>query len=151
MEDLWILNGETRKAFLAHIQSVDLSEPLKVILTDKKARRSELQNRYLFGWVYTQLFQMLADAGIVINTADSEVPWTKDLLHEVMKTKFLMIGAVESRGGNTIPIYKSSTKLSRAEFSEFVQNIKNLAYQFWGIDIPEPPAKSIYREWEHVV
>lgn len=148
MDELWILKPETRSGFIARIQRIDLTAPLKVVITDQKAKRTELQNRYLFGWVYMQLSSLLANAGVVIHTETGEIPWTKDLLHEVMKTKFLMIGAVESRGGNTIPIYKSSTKLSRAEFSEFVQNIKNLAYQFWGIDIPEPPAKSIYREWE---
>jgi hypothetical protein len=151
MEDLWIINSETRNRFIAHIQRIDLSAPLKVVITDQKAKRSELQNRYLFGWVYMQLASLLANAGIVIRTETGEIPWTKDLLHEVMKTKFLMIGEVKSRGGRVIPVYQSTTKLSKQAFGEFVQNVKNLAYQFWGIDIPEPPVKSIYREWENVV
>jgi hypothetical protein len=149
MDDLWILNSDTRNSFIAHMQRVDLSAPLKIVITDKKAKRSELQNRYLFGWVYMQLAALLENAGIVIHTDTGEVPWTKDLLHEVMKTKFLMIGEVKSKSGRTIPIYISTTKLCKEKFSEFVQNVKNLAYQFWGIDIPEPPVKSIYREWEH--
>jgi len=151
MDELWILKPETRSSFIAHMQRIDLTAPLKVVITNQKAKRTELQNRYLFGWVYMQLSALLANAGIVIHTETGEIPWTKDLLHEVMKTKFLMISEVKSKSGKTIPVYQSTTKLSKQAFSEFVQNVKNLAYQFWGIDIPEPPAKSIYREWEHVV
>ena len=91
---------------------------------------------------------LLAKAGIVIHTETGEIPWTKELLHEVMKNKFLLIGEVKSKSGRTIPIYQSTASLCKEKFSEFVQNVKNLAYQFWGIDIPEPPVKSIYREWE---
>lgn len=147
MEDLWVLTEATRKDLARHIMSVSLDQPLTVVISDKMAKRSELQNKYLFGWVYRQLVSSLQEAGICIRTNGGDIPWTKDTLHEVFKIKFLLESAIESRGGKTLHIYKSTTALNKKEFSEFVQNVKNLSRDFWGIDIPEPPAKSIYDAW----
>ncbi len=147
MEDLWVLTEATRKDLARHIMSVSLDQPLTVVISEKMAKRSELQNKYLFGWIYRQLSSSLQDAGICIRTNGGDIPWTKDTLHEVFKVKFLLESAIESRGGKTLHIYRSTTQLNKKEFSEFVQNVKNLSRDFWGIDIPEPPAKSIYDAW----
>ena len=105
---------------------------------DKK-KRSELQNRYLFGWVYAAIVNHLESAGIVIKCRDdSEMPWTKELLHELFKQKYLVIAEVESKKGGTLTLTKSSTKLEPKEFWLFCEEVKKFTYSFWKLSIPNP-------------
>lgn len=148
IDELWVLKPDTQKNLISWLSRVDLSKPLTVRITDKKPTRTELQNRYLFGWVYAQLGKALADAGIGITTAEGMHPWTKDLLHETMRTKFLVKGEVVSKkSGRSILIYHSSTNLSTTQFGEFCKNVRDFAWEFWGVQIPEPPEKSIFNAW----
>lgn len=148
VDELWVLKPDTQKNLISWLSRVDLSKPLTVRITDKKPTRTELQNRYLFGWVYAQLGKALADAGIGIATADGMHPWTKDLLHEVMRTKFLVKGEVTSKKtGRTIFIYYSTADMCTENFSKFCKKVREFAWEFWGVQIPEPPEKSIFNAW----
>lgn len=145
--EAWAIRDEfQRRSLLKRLQDVPLDKPLTVQIK-QGLNRTALQNSFLWGWIYTQLAEKLADAGIVIPCDDgTEHPYTKDVLHEIFKRKFLVIGVVESKG-RSLELYRSSTELSTAEFCDFVRDVRQFAWQFWGIQIPEPVGR--YRnDWE---
>lgn len=107
-------------------------------IKDGAAKRSVLANAYLWGWVYSSISGALEAAGIAIATTTGEHPYTKDVLHEIFRTKFLQIGEIQSKKGRVLPIYKSTTALNSSEFSEYVDNVKKFTYQFWGVQVPAP-------------
>ena len=121
-----ILNRPIDKAFCVKIE-------------DKEPKRTDLQNRYLWGWLYDQIAKNLEEAGIVICCEDdTEQPWTKEVLHEFFKIKFLMISEIVSKKGKTLPLTKSTTKLTSKEFNQYVEDIEKFCYMFWSISIPKP-------------
>ena len=147
MEDLWVLTEQTRKNLSSYIMSANLDSPLTVVISDKMAKRSDLQNKYLFGWVYKIALQIMRDSGIHISMPDQTVrPYDTEILHEMMKREFLILGEVEVKGV-AIPIIGSTAKMGKKPFSEFCGKVKQFLFDVWGIDIPEPPVKSIYDAW----
>lgn len=79
-----------------------------------KTRTNE-QNKYLWWWVYT--------------TIAKEIWEDTEYVHWVMWMKFLIDNSKKS------PYVKSTAKLNKDEFSEYVENIKNFVSWFW-IKIP---------------
>lgn len=147
-DELWFLTDKTRKNVLEHISSLNLAKPLTLKITAKKTPRSELQNRYLFGWIYARAVELLEDAGIQIPLkTGGSMPYTKKLLHEVMRQQYLMIGEIVAENGYAIPIFQSSADLDAGPFAKFCTKVKKFIWEFWQIQIPEPPPKSIYMEW----
>lgn len=142
--EFWVIRTDEQKAAaLGHLACIrpDPSAPVAIKVEPYKRRRSDLQNRFLWGWIYAELERQLADAGIVIHCDDGTGhPYTKDVLHEIFKTKFLAIGSIEAKG-RSLTLYKSTTQLNTQEFSEFVENVRRFAYQFWGITVHDPVDK----------
>lgn len=114
-------------------------------------KRSELQNRYLWGWLYRNIEKQLEDGGIHIPLDDgSEYPYTKDILHDIFKEMFLCYGEIARTSPKTgerkvRKLCYSTTQLvkhAKTEeqeqrcFSVYVTKIKQFAFQVWGIHIP---------------
>jgi len=146
--DHWILNDDSnRQALMNHIRSLDLSKPKAVKIEDKLPTRTQLQNRFLWGWVYASIESQLEAGGIVIHCDDGrEVPYTKEILHEIFKRKFLVIGVLEAKG-KSMELYQSTTKLNTKGFFEFCENVEKFVQQFWGITIP-PPIGQQLKQWQ---
>lgn len=141
MQGAYILvrNDASRETALEDIRKREIGKKgFYVQIKEGALNRSTLQNAYLWGWVYVQIVDQLDSAGHVIPTKDGEHPYTKDILHEIFRTKFLQVGEIEATNGKTLPIYKSTTKLTKAEFSEYVDNVQKFAYQFWRVTVPVP-------------
>lgn len=87
-------------------------------IIEKKSKRSDQQNRYYWG-AYLPILS-------------SETGHTKDELHELFKAKFLTkkISEVMSQ---KVRITKSTTELSKGEFSDFIANIS----EFTQIEPPD--------------
>ena len=138
MSEAWAVRDEwQRRALIEHVQSLTLDKPVTVEIK-QGVNRTKLQNSFLWGWIYTRLEAVLAEAGIVIPCDDgTEHPYTKDVLHEIFKRKFLVVGVVESKG-RSLELYRSTTELTTAEFCDFVRSVRQFAWQFWEIQIPEP-------------
>lgn len=140
----WILKKDEQKKLLVdEILSLSLSKPKYVKIEDKIEPRSDRQNRYIWGWVYDQIKIALDEAGITIPCEGGrEHPYTVDVLHEIFKRKFLLQEVIETRGKRgqrrSLEMFKSTAKLNKKEFSTFVGEVKNFAYQFWGVTIPTP-------------
>ena len=121
----------------------DPEKPMAVKVEPFKAKRSDLQNRYYWGWVLAQIEQELENRGIVIVCEDDrEVPYTKDLLHEIFKTKLLtkeVINTTSKTGeSRELILYYSTTELSSAQFSDYVERVRNFVWQFWKFNVPDP-------------
>jgi hypothetical protein len=112
--------------------------PLSIEIKPYKRNRSVLANAFLWGWVYDQIATKLGDAGLVIHCDDgTEHPYTAEILHEIFKQKFLAIGSIEAKG-RSLTLYKSTTKLTKPEFSEFIEDVRGFVYQFWEITVQDP-------------
>lgn len=82
-----------------------------------KKNRTNDQNRYLWWVVYKTI---------------AEYSWNDDeYIHWVMSMKFLVDNTKK------MPYVKSTSTLDTAEFTEYIENIKNFVAEFW-IIIPEP-------------
>lgn len=94
-------------------------ESVTIEITSKKPKRTEQQNRYLWGVYYPQIAQETGEYDL-------------DYLHECFKKKFLVVGK-KIVFGEEVTVYKSSTQLSVIEFSDFIASI----YQLTGV-MPPP-------------
>lgn len=138
--EFWVIRNDSQKAAaISHLACLqpDESSPVAIKVEPYKRKRSSLQNAFLWGWIYAEIVRHLADAGIVLNCDDGEHPYTADILHEIFKQKFLAIGCLEAKG-RSLTLYKSTTDLNTAQFSEFVENVRGFVYQFWNITVADP-------------
>lgn len=90
-----------------------------------KKDRTTQQNRYLWGWVYWTIAEYMWE--------DTEY------IHWVMGMKFLLDRTKKA------PYIKSTAKLNTAEFTEYVENIKNYVAPF-GVIIPSAEEYLIYNK-----
>ena len=150
--DAWIIRNDANRRFLMeHLQKQDLDKPLTVEINEGE-QRTKLQNAFLNGWIYRQGAQLLEDAGIVIDCDDgTEHPYTRDVIHEIMRRKYLTIGELKAKG-RTLPIIQSTAELTTGQFCEYVDNVRGFFWQFWRVQIPDPPGrfKAQWEEWRDI-
>jgi hypothetical protein len=149
--EFWIIENEKQLgAVVEFLQQTKFDGgPICVKIEKSLPARTELQNRFLWGWVYYHIEKNLEDGGIVIKCDDdSEMPYTKDVLHEIFKRKFLIKQVIESKG-RSIEIFRSTTELSTKEFCDFVKKVEEFIFQFWKITIPKPTGAmlKIWTKW----
>lgn len=137
----------TKSQALEVISELEISEeePYAVVVEPWKEKRTALQNRYLWGWLYKNIAQQLEDAGIVVTLDDGrEYPYNADLLHDIFKERFLCYDEITFKG-RTRKICYSTTELlkkpkdeddQKRSFGGYVSNIKKFVYQVWGIHVP---------------
>ena len=92
-------------------------------IKENKNKRSNPQNRYLWGVVYPIIGNKLG--------------YDTETIHEVFKQKFGE--KVTLRNNITIP--KSTTKYSTSEFEQYINNICIFASEYLKLQIPEPNEK----------
>ena len=137
----WIIRTEENlKNAMDSLSRVEPSEdkPWAMKCGPYKVKRTDLQNRYLWGWIYAKIEEALSDAGISIKCEnDREVPYTKDILHEIFKGKFLILDVIETKK-SSLTMYKSTKDLETDEFSAYCASVKDFVWSFWKIQVPEP-------------
>jgi len=146
-KNVFVLRTPEQKAqaveFISKIQP-DPDDPMMLVISVYEEKRTELQNRYLWGWLYLNIAVQLEDAGIVITSDDLlEYPYDKDLLHAIFQEKFLCYATIK-RGSKERKLCYSTTCLLKSPkegeearcFSTYVDNIKRFVYQMWEIHIP---------------
>lgn len=92
------------------LQKFKEGESVTLEIHNRKAKRTEQQNRYYWG-VYLPLVSK--------ETGEHNL----DALHSLFKGKFLSEGVVDVLG-QKVRIVKSTTELGVGEFSEFIMNIE---------------------------
>lgn len=96
------------KYFKHQINKFPVGAKVSLYVTDKKAKRTEQQNRYY--WMYITM---------IAEETRNEV----DQLHELFKGEFLTEKIVTVLG-KPVRIKKSTTQLSVTEFGDFIRNIE---------------------------
>lgn len=96
----------------------------RVSVEEAKPKRSNQQNRYLFGVVYPTMLKHLPG-------------WDRDDVHEWCLGECFGWEQLEGLGRLRVKPIKRSAKLSTTEFSDFIAFIQRRAAEF-GIFIPDP-------------
>ncbi len=99
-------------------------DQVTVYVSTRRPKRTTAQNRYLWG-VYYPI--------IASETGENDI----ERLHALFKGKFLTTGIVDVLG-ERVRMTKSTTELSKAEFSEFIMSIEGLT------GIQAPPTDNYY-------
>ena len=84
-------------------------EKVTLIITNRFAKRTNAQNRYIWSMIYPMVAQ---------ETGEDDL----DRLHELFKGMFLTISIVEVMG-KMVRMTKSTTELTTKEFSEYIRKI----------------------------
>lgn len=105
-------------------------QEISITVEKRKIKRSNPQNRYLWGICYPILQNCLKESGNVFNI---------DMVHELMRLRFLKdVVMVNEDTGEILDRVKSTTELSTIEFNTYTDNIKQFALEFFNTVIPEP-------------
>lgn len=137
-----------RISAIAAIQTHEIGKSgFYVQIKSAAPKRTELQNAFMWGWVYREIARQLAEGGIVIPLEDgAEHPYTIDVLHEIFRERFLVTGEIRSRTGRTLKLYASTTSLSKKQFSDYLEQIEQFCRQLWHIEIA-PPTRGIWHDY----
>ena len=111
-----------RNKFLEDCQSHEGKQVYLTVAPYTKSR-SEAQNNYYWG--------------VVIKILSEETGFSADEMHEVLKNMFL-VKVREDLKGRTFPVGVSTTKLTTAEFEEFLAKVREWASIELNCYIPEP-------------
>ena len=102
--------------------------------------RSDIQNRYYWGWIIKNQVNYLTESGISLRG----IPYTKDLLHAMYRELFL-IDSSTVINGKEVKIYKSTTDMSKKRFIEYIDNeIQPWFNSAFGYIVPPTPAEENY-------
>jgi hypothetical protein len=95
----------------------------------KLNKRSNQQNRYYFGVLVAMVQQGLNDIGTEV---------TKEETHEFLKARFNYTEIVNTETGEVMQVPRSTTDLSKEQFSEYKDKIQRWAAEWLNIVIPDP-------------
>lgn len=101
-----------------------VDQPVRVRISRAKKRRSHEANAYLWGVVYVDILRGLRE--LAESVGELPVFTDEDDLHEALKWTFLRRVYALPGAGNLEAMPRSS-KLSSAEFSEYVDKVKRWA------------------------
>lgn len=138
-----LVNEQVRGNAMRALQSAAIGgdEILVVRIEPEEKKRTQRQNKYLWGVVYKYLVdndpgyfcneeteRLLKGRGIAMN----------EIVHEFCKAQFLP--PLELAIGGVMKITKSTAKLNRQEFNDYVENIRRWAANELQVFIPDPYA-----------
>lgn len=125
IRDKEIVNKHAVRLFFAGLK--DGRYELKA---DRLNKRSNAQNRYLWGVVYPLMLEGFRDMG-----------WDEiqrvEQVHEICKYRFLKI-MKPGPEGEAVEFTRSTTALSKLEFNEYKERIQQFASEFLNVYIPDP-------------
>ena len=105
---------------------------VEIVLTKANKRKSNEQNKFLWGCVYPCALQGFVDAGHDGLTIDD--------MHEYFKSQFLTAGKdiTNPRTGEIRTVSKTTTILSTTEMMNYVEQIARFCAEMLNVVIPEP-------------
>ena len=138
-----LVNEMVRGNAVRALQSaiIDGDEILVVRIEPEEKQRTKRQNRYLWGVVYKYLVDN--DPGYFVNEETERLLKGRgiamnEIVHEFCKAQFLP--PVDLGIGGGMRITKSTAKLNRQEFNDYVENIRRWAAESLQVFIPDPYA-----------
>lgn len=135
-----LVNPQVKRNAIAAIMAVatDGGEIMTVSIAPEEKKRSQRQNRYLWGVVYKTIVDN--DPGFFHNDAvdalrKSARLSTAEVVHEFCKARFLPSADLP---GLQITVAPSTAKLPRKEFQDYVESIRRWAADELQVFIPDP-------------
>lgn len=128
-----IINGKltlnNQKAF---IKDLALLNGLEVMVTveKKKKKRSNPQNRYYHGCVIPSIKHAMEAKGFFIQS--------NEIVHELMKVKFLKGEIINVATGEIIETIGSTTKLNTLDFENYLEQVRAWAASYLDCIVPLP-------------
>ena len=134
--------------------------PLEVIVKPYIRNRTDLQNRYLHGWIFrNQIMQKLIDSGQQIRLPDGVMAdYDVDILKEVYKNDCIIEQITDIKrfygpDGNLHKVDVHPSKFNTADFVKYCDLVMYYAEVWFGIYV-EPPTSghwlAIYKELQNV-
>lgn len=99
------------------------NKSVEIIVKRKSAKRSDRQNRYW--WV-------------LVTILSSELGYTKEEMHEILKYKFLKREKVDQNTGLVFEYLGSTAELNKMEFADLTTEMKRWAQTDLDILLPDP-------------
>lgn len=100
-----------------------------VSIEKTKRKRSNNQNRYLWGCVYKFIQHGFEDLG---NKESLET------IHEFCKQRFLVKEIVHEETGEVLSFTKSTTELSTSEMMDYIAELQRFGAEYLNVVIPDP-------------
>lgn len=120
------------KRLFAEWCNLNKGKQVSVKFIRKGSKRTSPQNRYLFGVVYKTIQIRLHELGhIGLDVED---------VHTIMKLKFNH-ETILAESGEYLEVPKTTSDLTKTEFSEYIDQIREWALDFLDIYIPGPNEK----------
>ena len=111
-------------------EAVRLLDGKDVTLTiERSTKRTSQQNRYYWGGVIPIIQYGMQEVGVKMS---------HDQIHELLKYKFLIEDVVTEDGEILMQTIGSTTKLNTVKFNEYIDNIREWAWEYLSIEVPEP-------------
>ena len=138
-----LVNELVRGNAIRALQSAAIGgdEIMVVRIEPEEKKRTLRQNKYLWGVVYKHLVDN--DPGYFVNEETERLLHGRgiavtEIVHEFCKVQFLP--PVDLGIGGGMRITKSTAKLNRQEFNDYVENIRRWAAESLQVFIPDPYA-----------
>ena len=134
-----MVRGNAMRALQA--AAIGGDEIMVVRIEPEEKKRTLRQNKYLWGVVYKYLVDN--DPGYFVNEETERLLHVRgiamnEIVHEFCKAQFLP--PVDLGIGGGLRITKSTAKLNRQEFNDYVENIRRWAAEALQVFIPDPYA-----------
>ena len=111
-------------------EAVRLLDGKDVTLTiERSTKRTSQQNRYYWGGVIPIIQYGMQDLGVKMS---------HEQVHELLKFKFLIEDVVTEDGEILMQTIGSTTKLNTIKFNEYIESIREWAWEYLSIEVPEP-------------
>ena len=129
------------KKMRQEMASVFGGKNIEVRVRRKRSRRSLQANNYYWGCIVSPILYQFRQW-------DSETGWTIEMVHSILKEKFLPIvrewsGVVVPETGEYIPEPFTTTKLTKSEFADYCDHCAKYATQDLGIEIEKPQEQTV--------
>lgn len=106
-----------------------LSGRFTISIEKTKRKRSNNQNRYLWGCVYKFIQHGFEDLG---NKESIET------IHEFCKQRFLKKEIAHEETGEVLTFTKSTTELSTSEMMDYIAELQRFGSEYLNVVIPDP-------------
>lgn len=122
-------NADDKRRLIAQIGA--MSGLYEIDLSPRRETRSTQQNRWYFGCLVQSFVQYM-------NEQDYEIT-TPEECHEFLKARFLARTVTDKRTGKPLGRYvESTTRLTKAEFSDYCERCRTWLNEYFGIVVPDP-------------
>ena len=127
-----VVNGVLKRNKNLLIDAINSFEGKEIVITIKKAskKRSNSQNSYYFGCLIPITQQ-------AIKSEWGEV-WTKEMVHEFYKAKFLFYEKVNEETSEVIRIPKSTTENTTTAQEDYHAEIRQFLFEWFNVTAPLP-------------